>query len=142
VATEVRRDLQRQADVAVAQAPLQLGVIAQRRLLQEVARAGEVALVLLAGGGLVAVEHGEGQVLDVQADAVTDDEQQQYRTEQGHAAADRVAAQFQRLAAGVAEQAAQAEALALRGWRLLQRRRAVGWLLADRLLQVGDEGGF
>ena len=94
VTAEVRRDLHGQADVAIAQAPFQLGVVAQRRLLQEVARAGEVAVILLAGGGLVAVEHGEGQVLDIQADAVADDEQQQHRTQQGHAAADRVATQL------------------------------------------------
>lgn len=99
-------------------------------------------MVFLAGGGLVAIEHGEGQVFDVEADAIADDEQQQYGAEQRHAATDRVAAQLQRFAAGIAEQAAQAEALTLLWRRLFQRRRLADRLLASRLLQVSDEGGF
>ena len=99
-------------------------------------------MVFLAGGGLVAIEYGEGQVFDVEADAIADDEQQQHGAEQRHAATDRVAAQLQRFAAGIAEQAAQAEALALCVGRLFQWRRLAGGLLADGFLQVGDEGGF
>ena len=38
IATEVRRNLHRQADIAIAQASFQLVVVGERRLLQEVAR--------------------------------------------------------------------------------------------------------
>ena len=103
-----RRDLDRQAELAAAHAPVQVGVVGDRRLLDEVARAGDIERVVAAGRGLVAVEHGEGQVLDVHVDAVAHDEHQDDAAEQRQRGADRIAAQFQRLAPGVAEHAAQA----------------------------------
>jgi len=62
-----------------------------RNLLDEVARARQALRVPLAQGALVAVEHGEGQVLHVHADAVADHDHQHQRAHQGQRGAHRVA---------------------------------------------------
>ena len=65
--------------------------------------------VVPADGRLVAVQHGVVQVFHVQGDAVTHDDHQDHAAQAGHRQADRVAAQFQRLAVAVAQHALEAE---------------------------------
>src|SRR5690606_39671695 len=74
VAAEVWRYLHGQADIAAAQARVELGVAGQRGTFLEVAGAGDVQQVMMAGGGLITVEYGVAEVLDVEADAVAHDE--------------------------------------------------------------------
>jgi hypothetical protein len=62
VAREARRDLDGQRQLAAAHAPVQVGIVGDRRALDEVARARQVQRVVLAQPGLVAVEHGVAQV--------------------------------------------------------------------------------
>ena len=126
VACKVGRNLQCQTQFAAAHAAVQFVVIGDGRLGDEVARAAEVERIVVAEHGLVAVEHGEAQVFDIHADAVAERDHQKQRAEQRYRSADGVAAQFQRLADRVAEQAQQAEAgvrrsLFLLPWRERER---------------------
>ncbi|MNE29440.1 hypothetical protein D3C80_1229220 [compost metagenome] len=96
---------------------------------------------------LVLVVDGEGEVLHIQGDAITEDHHHEQRAEQGESQAHLVAQQFLAFAGGDGEQALEAEAAAQ------VQRRCVGWSIelgADRrrfagslsLFQAGDEGVF
>ena len=89
-----------QAKLAGAQPAVDFGLAAQRRLLAEVARAREALDQLPALGALVAVEHRERQVLDVERDAVAEGEHQDQRTDEREGEADAVAQQLDHLTAG------------------------------------------
>ena len=110
VGGEVGRDLNGQAQLAAAHAPVEVGFALQRGLFEEVGRAGNVEHVVAADGGLVAVEHGKAQVLYVQADAVAHDDHQECGADQSQGQADAVALQLQRFPVGVAQQPSEAEA--------------------------------
>ena len=88
---------------------VEIGIVKDGRLFDEIARTGDVLDIGPAFRRLVAVERGEAQPFDIERNAEAEHEHQQHRAEQGEGQADRVAAQFQRLAIGVAEQAAHAE---------------------------------
>ncbi|MCY1245399.1 hypothetical protein D9M72_585490 [compost metagenome] len=103
IAGKARRDLDCQAQFAVAHAPVEIGIVGDRILLDEVARTGDFENVVAARRRLVAVKHCEGQILDVHVDAVADDEHQDDRADRGKRRADGIAHQFQRFAAGIAE---------------------------------------
>jgi hypothetical protein len=77
------RDLERQVDFSGAQAPVHLGMVAQRRPLDEVAGAGKVEHVVAAQAVLsVAIEHGKAEVLDVHVDAVAQHQHEQDAAQQ------------------------------------------------------------
>ena len=82
VAAEARRDVDHQAQVASAQTAIDLCLAVQGRHLSEIARGGEALDQLPAVGAMVAIEHGERQILHVEGDAVSKGKKQQQRTEQ------------------------------------------------------------
>src|SRR5690606_35588133 len=65
--------------------------------------------VVAAERGLVVVEDGEGQILDIHADAIAEHKQQDEAADEGEGGADRVAAQFQHFAPRIAHDAARIE---------------------------------
>jgi hypothetical protein len=99
IAGKASGDFDGQRQFAAAHAPVEILVVDDRRVLGEVARAGQVQRVALAERGLVAIEHRIAQVLDVHGDAEADHEHQEQRTAQRQRGAHRVALQFQRLRA-------------------------------------------
>ena len=103
IASEAWGDFNRQRQLAVAHAAVQLSVVANRGFFDEIPRAGQIERVIAGDCGLVSVEHRVGKVLHIQADAVSDDEHQDGRAQQGQRGAHRVAAQFQGLALRVAQ---------------------------------------
>jgi hypothetical protein len=150
---EARRDLDGEADLTGAHAPVEVGIVADWRLLGEVARAGEVQRIVLADRCLILIEHREGQVLDIHVDAVADDEHQDHAADQGERGADRVPAEFERLALRIAEHAPKIEGARGRRGRGVRRRyrqrgRGGRWIrcreggFVDRILEIGDEGLF
>ena len=92
-----------------------------------------LSAIVVAGGRLVAVEDREGQVLDVEREAVADDDQQDDAAEHGQRQADRVAAQLESLALRVADHASEVEARARSGRSRLDRGRS-----ATRAPPLGD----
>ncbi len=149
VAAEAWRQLDGEADLAGAHATVEVGIIRDRRFLGEVARPRDLEAVIAADRAVVAVEHGEGQVLDIHADAVAEHEQQQHAAENRERGADRIAPQLERLAPGIGEHAGRVErhAALARRCRLLRRHGRCGRRLAGRLrrirdclFQAGDEG--
>ncbi len=150
VRTEVRRNLDAGADAAVFQTAVQVGVVGDRRLLDEVARTPQFLEVGAALRRLIAVENGKVQVVDVGRDAEAENDHQQGGAEQREHQPDGIAQQFETFADRVGEQALETEEAA--GDRLLRR---LGWLgsrrgrLVDRdrrgfgtrlLLEETDEG--
>ncbi len=109
VASEARGDFQRQADVAGSHTLLQLGMTVQWRALNKIAGTGQLQRVGLAVGGLVPVQYGEGQVVHIHVDAVPHDHHQQNRAGQCEQRTQRIALEFHRLPAGIAEHSAQTE---------------------------------
>ena len=117
VAREPVWNLYREAEAARAHALIEVRVVAQRRTFDEVARAREIERVILAQRGMVAVENRELEILHVHADAVGEHDHEDRAAEPGERQADRVVAQLESLAAGVAEEPAQAECAAAAGGR-------------------------
>ena len=109
IAPEAGRDLDGEAQFAVTHAPVEIVVILDRRPFGEIAGARDLLDIVTAHRRVVAVQNGEGQVLDIHVDAVADDEHQDDAAEDGERCADRIAAQFQRLALGIGEHAAKIE---------------------------------
>ena len=123
---------------------------AQDRSLAEIARAGEALDQLSALRALVAIEHRERQVLDVEGDAVAEGEHQDQRTEQREGEADAVAQQLQHLAPREGPDAADRGRTVRPGGRPAMPRDAawiggsaaggdVRSLLVGRLFEIGDE---
>ena len=83
-------------DVAALEALFEIGVIGERRLLDEIGRAPQLFEIGAALVALIAVENGEGQVVDVGRDAEAEHQHQKGRAEQGEAEPDRIAQQLQR----------------------------------------------
>ena len=88
---EAGRNFQGKGDLAVAHAPVQVRIVGKRLLLDEIAGARYVQDIVAADGRVVAIEDGEGQVLDIHVDAVTDHEHQDDAAEDGKRRADRIA---------------------------------------------------
>src|SRR5690606_9276566 len=70
IATEARRNLDGEAELARAHPSVELRIVRDRLMLDEVARAGQIEGVIAAGGGLVPIEDGERQILDIHIDSV------------------------------------------------------------------------
>jgi hypothetical protein len=145
---EAGRYLDGETKLAARHAPVEIVIIPDRLFFDEVARPGELKRIVAADGGVVAVQHGEGQILDVHADAEAHDEHQEHRADNGETCADRIAAKFQRLALRIGEHAPEAEEGAVGGLfrhdlRFGPHRHIGGGLrlagVADRLFQIGDE---
>jgi hypothetical protein len=143
VAPEAGREHQRHRHLAARHTPVEIGEICQRRLLGEVARAGEGGLSHPALARAVLVEHGVTQVLHVEGDAEAHGQHQHDRAEQREAEPDRVAADFHRLAPREGPQARGGEPRGRRGCkRCLRRRRwrvLVGGDARPRVDQMRDE---
>jgi hypothetical protein len=65
---------------------------------------------------LIVIEDSEGEVLHVECDAIAQHDHQDDAAQDGEAQAEGVAAQFQRLAQGVAEQAAEGKRTGSMEW--------------------------
>ena len=92
----------------------EIGIVGERRLLDEIGRAPQLLEIGAALGALIVVEHGEGQIVDVGRNAEAEHQHQQRRAEQAEAEPDRVAQQLQGLADRIGEQPPQAEPRARR----------------------------
>lgn len=64
-----RWNLEGQGDLARSHTSVQIGVIREGRLLDKISRAGQLQGVVIAESGLVAIEHRELEVLDIETDA-------------------------------------------------------------------------
>ncbi len=106
IAPEAWRDLQCEAEFAIAHASIEVVVIDDRRLLREIAGSGDLECVVAADRGVVPVEHGKGQVLDIHVDAEAHDEHQNDAAENGERRADRIPAQFERFPPRIGEHTA------------------------------------
>ncbi len=109
VTGEAGRQFDGQADLTGPHALIQLSVITDRRTFDEVARTGEIEDVIVAGGGLIPVEHRKGEILNIQADAVAHDEHQYDAAQQSQGQADRIPSQLKGFSPGIAEQATETE---------------------------------
>ncbi len=98
VAPEARRNIDDKRDPARGQSPLDIGLAGKRRVRLEPGRAAEFLDQLAARGGPVAVKRGEGDAVDVEDDAIAEDEQKQHRACKGEDKPDRIAQQLDRLA--------------------------------------------
>ena len=139
------RNLDSQAQLPGAHAPLQLLRRRQRRLLDKIAGAGDRRDVIPALGRLVPVQHRKGQVFYIHGDAVAQNQHQQGRADKGKGHADRVPQQFPGFAPAVGQQPLRAEGPgAFRLAALFIQQFAAG--LAFRFLvhrfQGGHEGAF
>jgi hypothetical protein len=106
-------------------------VALQRRLLGEVARAGDLEGVGLAGDALVQVEHRVAEVFHVHPDAVAHHQHQQHRAEQGEGEAE-----------GSRRSSVASRALKLRSRARLKRAGRVGGRRGGFGLGRGVGGGF
>src|SRR5262249_254296 len=104
-----RRDLDGKFDLAGLQPPLQLAIRRDRGMLAEIARVGELIQVLAALRRAVMVQHGVGQVFDVEGDPVAEEEHKDHWQEHGERQSYRVAANFNSFAPGVGPHPRQAE---------------------------------
>ena len=109
VAPKARRDLDREAELSVPHATVHICIVLDRPLFGEVPGASDLHGIVPADSRIVAIEDREGKIFDVQVDAVTDGEHQNHAADDRQGGADRVTAEFERLAAGVGEHAAQIE---------------------------------
>ena len=146
VAGKAGRNLDGQREFPAAHALIEIGIVDDGRLLDEVARARQVQRVVAAELGLIAIEHGERETLDIHVDAVTDDEHHQDAPEQRQCGTDRVAAQLETFAQRVAQRATQAETFSACsrrsvGFAVHRRRRGGGGfgVILRCILEVGDE---
>ncbi len=137
-------DLYGHAQFTGAHPTVEVCIVGDRWMLDEIGRAGEVEHIILAGGGRVPVEHGERQVLDIQADAVAHDEHQDDAAEHRQGRPDRIAPQLKRFPPRIAHHPPQAETGGRRGLGMVGSVNLYGisWLRfsAVRLLQIVDEG--
>ena len=145
------RDLDRQRQLARAHSCVDLVVTCQGRLFDEIARSRNIGDIIAAGGGLVAVKGGEGQILDIHVDAQPHHDHQKKAADQRHGQPDRIALQLQAFQLRIAKQSPQAEAGLLRVMghpgcgglgRGLGRSGGGGCRLANRLFKIGDERVF
>src|SRR5215510_7142605 len=120
-------------------------------LLSEVTRAGKLLQIGTALGRAVPIQHGVGEVLHVERDAIATGDHEQDRPEQRERKPDWVAPEFHSLAMGIGPQPTYAEtppALGRWRWRRCRSRLqgsstgalASALLRRRGLLQVGDEG--
>src|SRR5262249_6056450 len=107
VSPEFGRDLDGQTDLARAQAPFHIGVIPQRCAFFKITRASEVDHIIAADFRLVVIQHGEGQVFDVQRYAVGHDEHQNHAAKSGERQAEWITSQLQYLDPEVTIEAAE-----------------------------------
>ena len=148
VAAEAGRDFNGSIDVVALQSLFKIGIIGERRFLDEITRSSQFLEIGAAFMALVVVEHCEGEIVDVVRNAETEYQHQQRRAEQGEPEPDRVAQEFQGLADRVGEQALQAEQGTRRRWRsrriggFSRRGRDLGRGSARscRLFEIADEG--
>ena len=99
ILAELGRDLDGEGEFAGPHAPLQLIVVPDRPVLDEVAGgAGNIQGIVVADGRLVAVQHGKGEMLHIQAEAIPYGEKQDHAAQEGQGQPDGVPAQFQALA--------------------------------------------
>ncbi len=114
VAAEAGRNFDGGLDVPASETIFELGVVGERRLLHEIARASELLEIGAALGTLIVIEHGEGEIVDVGRNAESEHQHQKRRAEQAEPEPDRVAQELQGLADRIGEQAPQAEPGTLR----------------------------
>ena len=107
VAAEGGRDVDGEPQFARPQALVDLLFAAHRRPLLEIAGAGEALHELPAFGALVAVEHGEGKVFDVEGYAVAEGDHQHDGAEEGEGEPDGIAQDLDQFAAGEGEDPAE-----------------------------------
>ena len=147
VAAEAHGDLDRRRDLPALQPVLQIMRVRDRRRLDEIGRAAQLLEIGAALVGLVAVERGEGQRVDVGGDAEPEDQHQEGRAEQSKAEADGIAHQLERFADRIGEHPPRAEEL-LSGLSRRAGGNKLGALpglerkigpASVRLLEVADE---
>ena len=145
IAAEIRWNFNGDGQFAVAHPPVQLVIALQRRLLNEVARTGDILRPGLTAESLVAIEDREAQIFHIHTNAISHDEHQNHGTQQRQSRTYRIAPQLQRFTSAVAKQSSQAERLA-RGRRSGGRvNRRGGRYLFDGplgILQPGDKRLF
>ncbi|CSE94992.1 Uncharacterised protein [Shigella sonnei] len=140
IAPEIGRDLNRHRDIARTHPTIKLVITSERRLFDKVTGTGEVECPRLATDGLVAVEHRKAQVFHIHTDAVTHYQHQDHRSHQRQRRTYWIASQFQRFAAAVAKQTAQAKSLTRRVGGVVYHGRRFGFVaLPCRFLQIGDK---
>ncbi len=109
VARETRGDLDRQIEVAFAHPPVEIGIIGNRRALDEVPGAGEIEGIVAAEGGLVTVQYRKAEIFHIKADAIAHHEHQDDAAYQRQGQPDGIAAQLQCFTPGLADHAARVE---------------------------------
>ncbi|KUW54986.1 hypothetical protein AWF63_20645 [Escherichia coli] len=89
---------------------------------------------------MIAVKHRKAQVFHIHTDAITHYQHQDHRSHQRQRRTYRIASQFQRFAAAVAKQTAQAESLTWRVGSVMYHRRRFSFVaLPCRFLQISDK---
>ena len=109
VSTEAGRNLDGRRDVAFLEAVPQIAGIGNRRALFEVCRAPNLREVGPALVGVVAIENGESQRIDVGRYTVAEDEHEERGAAQGETQADRIAQELEGLPDGAGDHASRAE---------------------------------
>src|SRR6516165_7452861 len=82
VAAETGRDLDRGFDVSAAQPLVEIGIVGDRRLLDEITRAPELAEIGATVGSLIPIEYGERQAVDIRRDAEPENQHEERGAEQ------------------------------------------------------------
>src|SRR5262249_37416494 len=108
-------NLDREAQLAVAQPSIELAVAVDRGPLVEVLGAPKAIGIQAAAGRVVGIEYGKRQMVDIEGDAVTEKDHEQDRPEHGKGEAHPVMLQFHRFAPGKGPHAPETEPAAHRG---------------------------
>src|SRR5690242_9737090 len=77
VAAETGRNLDRHRHLSALQALMQVAAVPERWPLDEVGRPAQLAHIGAALDGIVPVEHGESQGIDIRGDAVAEDQHEE-----------------------------------------------------------------
>ena len=111
---EIRRDLDRDLQLAALETMVELGFAGNVPMFGEIPGSREVFEEFPAFVRLILVEGGVGEVLDIERDAVADSHHQDQRAEERESEPDRIAQDFHRLAARIGPQPTQIEPRGLR----------------------------
>ena len=109
IAAEAGRNLDGRFDISTPQPPLEIGIVDDRRPLDEIAGTSELAEIGAALGRLIAIKGREREIVDIRRDAESEDQHEECGAEQSEREPDRIAQEFQRLTRAVSKDPAKAE---------------------------------